>query len=209
MPNPKRPFLHPRFLPLLILLFLAVLFSLFLPDFFRQVILAPILSRVATLYGIYRSFPQNVMWGFLVFAAFVMMLYATRPQLNKSEEPFEELFNPSRFHQLVRMSQNATKGQHAQWQLAHEIQRLVLEMMQLESTETPETLRQRIETGELPVPSEIVTLLDVCASLPNYRSFLEARDAQPNRRIPQLAVLNLEATVAALVRWRQTNQEGV
>ncbi len=209
MPEPKRPFFSPKVMPLLILLLLAALLSIALPDFFRQVILAPILSRIVVLYGIYRGFPQNVMWGFFVFAALAMMLYATRPKLNQSEEPFEETYTPSRLQQLIAIANNATSGQHAQWQFAHEIQRLTLEMMQLETTETPETLRQRIQAGQLPVPPEIEQLLDVCANLPNYRSFLEARDAQPNRRIPQLVALNLDATVNALLQWRQSGQEGV
>ncbi|GJM39764.1 MAG: hypothetical protein DHS20C20_00460 [Ardenticatenaceae bacterium] len=196
-------------MPLVFLLLVAVLLSLFLPDFFRQVILAPILARVATLYGIYRGFPQNVMWGFFVFLALAMMFYATRPNLSQYEEPLEESYHPSRFQQLVDIANNATKGQHAQWQLAHEIQQLTMEMMQIETTETPETLRQRIQDGQLPVPQKVITLLDFCASLPNYRAFLETRDAQPNRRIPQLATLDLEGTVEALIQWRQTNQEGV
>lgn len=209
MPEPKRPFLSQRFMPIVILLLLAVLLSLFMPDFFRQVILAPILSRIITLYGIYRGFPQNIVWGIFVFAAFVMMLYVTRPKISQQDEPFEEIYAPSRLQQLTEIANNATKGQHAQWQMAQEIQQLTLEMMQLETTDTAETLRQRIQNGELPVPQEIVTLLELCAAIPNYRTFLETRDAQPNRRIPQLTALDLNATVEALVHWRQTNQEDV
>ncbi len=207
MPEPKRPFLTQNKLPLTILLLIGVLLSLLMPDFFRQVILAPILTRVATLYGIYRGFPQNVIWGFFVFVAFVVMLYATRPKLEAKEEKIDEIRTPSRLQQLVEISENASRGQNAKWLLAREIQRLIMETLQLETTETPEILQQRIQNGELPVPPEVENLFNVCASLPSYRSFLDARDAQPKRRIPQLATLDLQATVDWLVGWRQSSQE--
>ncbi|MFZ1395333.1 MAG: hypothetical protein WAS33_00450 [Candidatus Promineifilaceae bacterium] len=203
----KRPFLTPRSLPLAILLLVAVLLSLFLPDFFRQVILAPILSRVATIYGIYRGFPQNVMWGFLLFIAFVMALYVLRPSPNPSEPPFAEEKGESRLRQLALMTNHAQTGQHARWELAREMQSLTLSLMQLETAETPETLRERIQLGDLPAPPEIVQLLDLCATLPSYRSFLEAREAAPNQRIAQIDQFDPQTTLDALHRWRKSNQE--
>jgi hypothetical protein len=205
----KLLFRSSRFIPLAVLLLVAVLLSLLMPDFFRQVILAPILSRVVVLYGIYRGFPQNVMWGFFVFIALVMAMYVLRPQPEPVEEPFQEDYGESRLRQLVQMATHAHQGQHARWEMAREIQQLSLGLMQLETAETPEILRQRIQQGQLPAPPEIVTLLDLCAGLPSYRSFLEARDAAPNQRIPQLDNFDAEATIAALLRWRQSNQEWV
>ncbi|MCA9918444.1 MAG: hypothetical protein KC445_10860 [Anaerolineales bacterium] len=203
----KRPFLTPRTLPLAILLLVAVLLSIFLPDFFRQVILAPILSRVATFYGIYRGFPQNVMWGFFVFIAFVIALYALRPGPTEKEEPVEEEKQESRLQKLADLTKHAQTGQHARWELAREMQSLTLSLMQLETAETPEILRERIQQGQLPVPPEIVQLLDLCATIPSYRSFLDAREAAPNQRIAQIEQFNPQATLDALHRWRQSNQE--
>lgn len=203
----KRPFLTPRTLPLAILLLVAALLSLFLPDFFRQVILAPILSRVATIYGIYRGFPQNVMWGFFVLAAFVVAFSVLLPSAKPAEEPFEEENGESRLRQLSQITHQAQNGQHARWQLAREMQQLTLGLMQLETTDTPETLRQRIQQGQLPAPPEILQLLELCASLPSYRSFLEAREAAPNQRIPQLESFDPQAAIDALNRWRQSSQE--
>ena len=203
----KRPFLSPRFIPLVALLLLAILLSIFLPDFFRQVILAPILSRVATIYGIYRGFPQNVMWAFFVLVALVVAFGALLPSPSPTEEPFEEAKGESRLRQLSHMTRHAQNGQHARWELAREIQQLTLGLMQLETAETPETLRQRIQGGQLPAPPEIVTLLDLCANLPSYRSFLEAREAAPNQRIPQLDNFDAQTTIDALIRWRQSSQE--
>lgn len=205
----KRPFLTSRTLPLAILLLVAILLSLFLPDFFRQVILAPILSRVATLYGIYRGFPQNVMWGFLVFIAFVIALYTLRPSPTKQDTPYQEEQRESRLRQLSLMTRHAQNGQHARWELAREMQSLTLKLMQLETAETPETLRQRIQQGHLPAPPEIVALLDLCAALPSYRSFLDAREAAPNQHLPQIERFDPQATLDALHRWRQSSQEWV
>ena len=81
------------------------------------------------------------------------------------------------------------------------------EMMQLETAETPEILRERIQQGQLPAPPQIVQLLDLCAAMPSYRSFLEAREAAPNQRIPQIDQFDPQATLDALARWRQSSQE--
>jgi cell division protein FtsW (lipid II flippase) len=203
----KRPYFSPRFIPLAVLLLVAVLLSLLLPDFFRQVILAPVLSRLVVLYGIYRGFPQNIVWGFFVFVAVVLALYALRPQLDPNEAPFKEDIGESRLKQLASMTANARTGQHARWELAREIQQLTLGLMQLETAETPETLRQRIQQGSLPAPPELLDLLDLCAMLPNYRTFLELREASPTQRIQRLDTFDPEATVNVLLRWRQSNQE--
>lgn len=203
----QRPFLSPKFIPLVIVLLLAALLSLFLPDFFRQVILAPILSRLIVLYALYRGVAQNVMWGFFVFIAFWITLRVLRPSPEPAAPPDEEAPRLSRVDQLSRLAADARSGQHARWELAREIQQVVLGVMQAETGETADSLRQRIHDGDLPAPPEISALLDLCAALPSYRSFLEARDAAPNRRIPQLAAVDLEATVAALINWREMNQE--
>ncbi|MCA9897311.1 MAG: hypothetical protein H6654_02480 [Ardenticatenaceae bacterium] len=203
----QRPFLTPRTMPIALLLLAAVLLSLFLPDFFRQVILAPILSRLATLYGIYRGFPQNVMWGFFVLLALVVAVYALRPSRKQTEKPFVEKQGESRLRQLTHLTHDAQNGQHARWELAREMQSLTLSLMQLETAETPEILRERIQQGQLPAPPQIVQLLDLCAAMPSYRSFLEAREAAPNQRIPQIDQFDPQATLDALARWRQSSQE--
>ncbi|MEZ4589612.1 MAG: hypothetical protein R3D55_00500 [Chloroflexota bacterium] len=205
----KRPFLTPRTLPLAILLLVTVLLSIFLPDFFRQVILAPVLSRLATLYGIYRGFPQNVMWGFFVVLALVMALYTLRPSPNPADESFTEEKGESRLRQLVGLTSHAPNSQHARWELAREMQTLTLSLMQLETAETPETLRERIQQGQLPAPPQIVQLLELCATLPSYRSFLDAREAAPNQRIAQIEQFDPQATLDALHRWRESSQEWV
>lgn len=194
-------------MPLVFLLLVAVLLSLLLPDFFRQVILAPLLPRVAIIYGIYRGFPQNVMWGFFVFVALVVALGVLLPSINPAEEPYEEKKGESRLRQLAHMASHAQRGQHARWELAREMQQLTLNLMQLETADTPETLRDRIREGHLSAPPEIVELLDLCTSLPSYRSFLEAREAAPNKRIPQLDRFDPRATIEALLHWRQSSQE--
>ena len=109
----KRPFLSSRALPLAILLLVTVLLSLFMPDFFRQVILAPILPRVAILYGIYRGIPENVMWGIFIFVALWIMLYALHPDPSEEEEAFEEKPGTSRLSQLATIAADARTGQHA------------------------------------------------------------------------------------------------
>lgn len=205
----KRPFSESRFVPLAVVLLAAAILSLLMPDFFRQVILAPILSRLATLYGIYRGVPQNVMWGIFVFAAVWIMLYALRPDPTEKEEPFAEKPGTSRLSQLATLAANARTGQHARWELAREIQQVIVSLMQTESGETAESLQQHIQQNELNAPPEVAVLLEMCAQLPNYRSFLDAREAAPGGKIPQLANLDLAAALTALAQWRQANQEQV
>ena len=203
----KRPFLSSRALPLAILLLVTVLLSLFMPDFFRQVILAPILPRVAILYGIYRGIPENVMWGIFIFVALWIMLYALRPDPSEEDEAFEEKPGTSRLSQLATIAADARTGQHARWELAREIQQVIVSLMKTEPGETAESLQERIQQGELKPPPEVTALLNLCVHLPNYRSFLDARDAAPRGEIPQLANLDLAATLTALEQWRQAQQE--
>ena len=203
----KRPLLSAKYIPLIALLLLATLLSLLLPDFFRQVILAPVLSRVAILYGIYRGFPQNVVWAVFVFAAFWIMLYAFRTSNSADEKPFVEKPGPSRLNQLATLAADARASQHARWELAREVQQVVIKLMSTAPGETAESLLNRIHSGSLNAPPEVEKLLTLSVTLPNYRSFMDAREVAPHGEIPQLANLDLAATLVALEQWRRANQE--
>jgi len=204
----KRPFLSARFVPLALLLFIITLLSLILPGFFQRVIYVPIASRLVVLFNIYRGIPQNIMWAVMVFITVWIMLVALRPAPSRDDAPLEEEKGSSRLIKLIQLAADARKGQHARWELAREMQQVALQVMQAETGETAVSLRQRIAHGDIVnAPPEIAALLRLCADLPNYRSFIEARDAAPNKRIPQLDALDLDAAAAALVQWHKSNQE--
>ncbi|MCP4419193.1 MAG: hypothetical protein GY805_21465 [Chloroflexi bacterium] len=207
----KRPFLSTRFIPLAVVLLLGTLLSLLLPDFFRQVILFPIISRLQVvfygLYRIYHGIPQNVLWGGFVFMTLWVMLRGLRPPDSPRDEPFTEKTETSRLNHLIKLATDAHSGQHGRWELAREIERIAVKLMQNDAGETAVSLRERIHRGDLTAPPEIISLLELCASLPSYRSFTEARSTAAKNQIPQLAAIDLDATVAALTHWRELKQE--
>jgi hypothetical protein len=204
----KRPVLPSRFVPLTVLLLVIILLSLFLPGFFQQVIYDPIVTFLILLQRVYRGIPQNIIWGVLVLITTWVMLAALRPARRLEETPGEEKTGATRFSWLVELATDSRSGQHARWELAREMQQIAIQVIQAETGETDVSLRQRIAKGEqLPAPPEINALLRLCADLPNYRSFLEARDGAPNKRIPQLDALDLEGAAAALTQWHHSHQE--
>lgn len=207
-PVKKRPFISLRLMPLVILLFILTLLSLILPGFFQQVVYAPIMSRLVVLFNIYRGIPQNLVWVALIILTLWVMLTALRPAPRSTSETFEEAPDSSRLSQLATLAADARQGQHARWELAREVQKIALQIIQAETGQTAVSLRQEIAQGKrLNAPPEINALLRLSVEMPNYRSFLDARDAASNGRIPQLDALDLDKAVATLVEWHNSTQE--
>lgn len=199
--------LFPRALPLLGVMLLAALLSLLLRDFFTQVILVPLWQQLRWFYRLYRALPQNVLWSALVVIAFLIALRAVLHVRQPKASSFEEDAGANRVDQLSRLAESAQTSQHARWELAREIRQVAISLLQLGSSETEAALQRHILTGDLAAPPEVVALFRLCADIPSYRRFMEAREAAPGDTIPQLAALDLDAVVAALAQWQGRDEE--
>lgn len=203
----KQPIVPRRFRPLLALILLTGVASLLFPDFFFAVCFGPINLLFQLLLLIYRGIPQNLTWGFFILLAIYLAVPAIIPVLQTSKTEPDETVIDSRLADLVRLEADARTSQHARWELAREIRKVAIDLLRTDPSDTPESLQQHLEAGEFDLSPVITELFAVCAHLPSYRVFMEAREAAPNGKIPELAALDLDAAVAALNDWRRPERE--
>lgn len=205
----RRPLLPNRYLPLVILIVLAVLFSVFVRGFFRQVILIPLLSVLLGLYNFYLTVPQNVTWAIFILIALVVAVFTVWTPPGKPDDTPAEEIRLGRLTQLSTLIRDARQSEHARWQLAHEMQTLAIEMLQKQyiAIDSVESLQAYRAAHRLYLPPEIETLFAVCAQLPSYRSFVDARADSPSGSVAAVANLDIEGTVQALARWQGNDLE--
>ena len=193
----------------MILIVLAILFSIFIRGFFRQVVLIPLLSLLLGIYNLYLAVPQNVTWVVFILIAAGVGLFTVWAPPGKDEETPQEAFRLGRLTQLSKLVKQARRNEHARWQLAQEMKTLALELLQKQyiTIDSLETLQAYRATHRLHLPPEIESLFAVCTRLPSYRSFVEARAESPTGSVAAVANLDIEGIVQALARWQDNDWE--
>lgn len=193
-----------RYLPLIIVLLVAGLLSLFIQDFFRQVIFLPLVEIALNIYRFYRQMPQNLVWGVfvlfaLVFAFWFLLLEGVETAWRRLRRPLADLPEArDRVARLADLVAEARRSEYARWQLAREIEEVMLALLAWDLGETAVSLQRRIRRGQLSLPPNLRALCAANAAVPNY---IQHRVAQRTRRrqpIAALAALDLEASLSEL-----------
>ncbi len=202
-PPPSR--LRP-FLPLLILLFISGLLSFFVQDFFTQIIFLPILEFFRYYYRLYLGLPQNLAWGGVVFIALLMGVYRLWPRFSNLSTAPAPSKPQNRLGQLAALRAQAENSDYARWELAREIEKLALLLLEIEHGEKAAVLQERVARNEIPLPEALNALFRACRAIPNYRTFIEARQSVGGRLarrqpITDLANLDLDAALAVVASW--------
>ncbi len=198
-----RPLLPRRYLPLLIILLLSGFLSLLVEGFFTRFIFLPLIQFLAYYYRLYQSLPQNLVWGGLVVYAALVMLRLLWPRFSRPTATAVADTPPSRLHHLAGMYVQARKSDYARWELARELEKLALLSLQRQHGQTAATLQQRIASQTLPLPPAIQALFAANRAIPDYRSFVAARQAARRKPIPTLATLDLDAVLAEMEAWEE------
>lgn len=200
-PEETRPLLPRRYLPLLIILLLSGFLSLFVEGFFTRFIFLPIIQFFAYYYRLYQILPQNLVWGGLVVYAALVMLRLLWPRFARPPATAVADTPRSRLQQLAEMYAQARKSDYARWELAREVEKLALLSLQRQHGQTAVAIQQRIASQTLPLPPALQAVFAVNRAIPDYRSFIAARQAARRKPIPALATLDLDAALAEMVAW--------
>ncbi len=212
MPEPtpaERPFLPRRFVPLIILLLVSGFLSLFVQDFFNQVIFLPILRFFRYYYRLYLGLPQNLVWAVAVLLAFFVAVRRLWPRFVKEPPPQTQERPQNRLRQLADLHAQALTSEYVRWELAQELEALTVALLQWEYGETAVAIQQRIDQGDITLPAELQPVFAACRAIPNYRSFIAQRQNGsrltarfvPQKPLPALANLDLDAALRALEAW--------
>lgn len=193
-----------RFLPLIILLLLAGLLAFFVQDFFRQVIFLPIIETVLNAYRFYRQLPQNLVWGIVVFFALALafsflILSAVETIWRQLRRP-EEVAPPAhdRVSRLAELAGEARRSEYARWQLAREVEGVLLALLAWDLGETAVSLQRRLRKGEFLLPPNLQALCAANAAVPNYIQHRVAQRTRRHKPIAALANLDLDAALNEL-----------
>ncbi len=193
-----------RYWPLITVLLVAGLLSFFIQDFFRLVIFLPIVETILDYYRLYRQMPQNVVWGlFLLFALVIAAIFLI---LNALETIWRQLRQPEaaqsptrdRVFELAGLVAEARRTEYARWQLAREIENVLLALLAWDFGETAVSLQRRIRQGQLHLPPNLQALCAANAAVPNYIQHRVAQRTRQRKPIAALAALDLDAALAEL-----------
>lgn len=193
-----------RYWPLITVLLVAGLLSFFIQDFFRLVIFLPIVETILDYYRLYRQMPQNVVWGlFLLFALVIAAIFLI---LNALETIWRQLRQPEaaqspardRVFELAGLVAEARRTEYARWQLAREIENVLLALLAWDLGETAVSLQRRIRQGQLHLPPNLRALCAANAAVPNYIQHRVAQRTRQRKPIAALAALDLDAALAEL-----------
>jgi hypothetical protein len=200
-----------RHLPLVVVLLLAGLLSFFVQDFFRQVIFLPIVEIFLNIYRFYRQMPQNLVWG--VFLLFALALAVSYLLLSAVETIWQQLRHPEeskppardRVSQLAELADEARRTEYARWQLAREIEGVLLGLLAWDMGETAVSLQRRIQKGQLSLPPNLQAVCAANAAVPNYIQYRVTQRRRSRRKpLAALAALDLEAALGELERLAET-----
>lgn len=198
-----RPLLPRRYLPLLVMLLISGFLSLFIEGFFTRFIFLPIIQFFAYYYRLYQIVPQNLVWGGLVVYAALLMLRFLWPRLPHPQPETLAETPRRRLHRIAEMYTQARKSDYTRWELARELEKLALLSLQRRHGQTAVALRQRIANQTLPLPPAVQAIFAANRAIPDYRSFIAARQAARRKPIPTLAALDLEAALAEIEAWER------
>jgi hypothetical protein len=160
-----------RFLPLGLILFLAILLTLVSHDFMREAMVRPLLYVLWVGRLIFESIPQIVIWAIFLFIALLVAgksLLKKRSLSRQSQRP--ETIEPERIEAWLKLLHRANQEDYYKWQLAQRLQKLTLEALAQDEQLTIKQVRQHLVAGELGLPPEIQAYLE--AGMTSFSHFL-------------------------------------
>jgi hypothetical protein len=151
-----------RFLPLGLILLLAIFLTLVSHNYMREAIVTPLLYVVWVGRLIFESIPQIVIWAIFLFIALLVAgksLMKNRPLSPQRQHP--ETIEPERIEAWLKLLRRANQDDYYKWQLAQRLQKLTLEALAFNERLELKQVRQLLSAGRLDIPPEIQAYLEV------------------------------------------------
>jgi len=132
------------------------LLALLLRDFVREEVLIPLLKLVRFV----EDLPQNMLWFFFLG----IMVFLAYKSLNKWRPPGLKARRPKTDHRgqiavLAGLIEQARQGGYFRGRLAEYLAELTVETLAHQERLTPEITKERLRSGTLDVPPEILAYL--------------------------------------------------
>jgi hypothetical protein len=185
---------------LLMLATVIVLFGLILAlvrGLAREILVEPLLYALWSLQSLLVSLPEALLWGLVVFAAFVIGLrsLADTPTFQFTGRRYRERYG--RVEGWVRLLGQARREDYARWRLAQRIAHLASELVVERERIDPRQARHALEHTTADLPSDVRAFFH--SGLTSFRprerglgSLLRASSADPLKLDPARAVEFLE-----------------
>ena len=171
-----------RLLLLGLLLLLTILFTPLLQELMRP-ILTPLLYVFWIGLLLFRSIPQEIIWGAFVFIALLIAVVSLSQKQSWSRRlPVPQVSPPERIESWAKLIRQSKQETYYRWQVAQHLRRLTLEALAQNERVTSREIQQRLLAGQLNLPPEIEAYLK--ASL---TSFNRLSEAAPRSRFGQPA----------------------
>jgi hypothetical protein len=170
-----------RFLPLGLILLLAILLTLVSHNYMREAIVSPLLYLFWIGRLIFESIPQIVIWALFLFIALLVAaksLVKKRSHSEQSQPP--QTPEPERIEGWLKLLRRANQDDYYKWQLAQRLQKLTLEALAHNERLEPKQMRQDLAAGRLDIPPEIQAYLG--AGMTSFSHFLGAKSRIQLRR---------------------------
>ena len=163
-----------RFLPLGLILLLAILLTLASHNYMREAIVSPLLYLFWIGRLIFESIPQIVIWALFLFIALLVAaksLVKKRSHSEQSQPP--QTPEPERIEGWLKLLRRANQDDYYKWQLAQRLQKLTLEALAHNERLELKQVRQDLAAGKLDIPPEIQAYLE--AGMTSFSHFLGAK----------------------------------
>jgi hypothetical protein len=186
-----------RFLPLGLILILAILLTLVSHNYMGEAIVTPLLYLVWIGRLIFESIPQGVIWALFLFIA---LLVAGRSLVKKrthsGQSQYPETPEPERIEGWLNLLRRANQDDYYKWQLAQRIQRLTLDTLAHDERLELKQVRQNLAAGKLDLPPELQAYLE--AGMTSFSHFLGAESRFRLRKQASSLDLDLERIIQFL-----------
>ena len=145
---------------ILAVLILAIPLGLLLRDFARDVLLVELLRVVWGVRILFESLPQLPIWILFLLAGLLVAVRSLLGRPGPGPLPLDtERQHRGQISLLTGRIRRSTGSEYYKWHLARHLRTMVLEVLAYEHQLTPEQVRQRLDSGALDAPPEVLAYL--------------------------------------------------
>jgi hypothetical protein len=176
-----------KYVVLAAVLLAGFLLAFFVHDFFRELLLYPLVYLYWSIRIIYEGVPGVIWWG-IAIALLVLLALKSLTRRGESEQPAEDYADISltRPQTWMRQLKKTKHGDYFKWQLAREISQLTLAHIANNERLTLEQAQVKLTDGQLDLPPHIQAYLAAGTLARSYGNYtqIESQLRLPGTKSP-------------------------
>ena len=171
----------------MLLVFAVGFMAIFMRGFVREGILIPVFRLARFL----QSFPQEVLWFFFLGLAVYLAAKSQKNwNIKKSKKKKSKTEQSGRVQTLAAVIKQARQGTYSRERLARNLGELTLQTMAYQERHSLDTIKDRLRSGTLNVPPDILNYLQAALSW-EHLSY-QKKGRWPFRKKAQVSPLDLD-----------------